>query len=69
MKFYKTEVLNDVQMQFLVLCLLTALSVDSLKYVRSIARRCCSRGACGSKGGGGQELTGCYVVSAARSRP
>jgi hypothetical protein len=43
MKLYKTEVLNDVQMQFLVLCLLTALSVDSLKYVHSIAGRLLSR--------------------------
>lgn len=33
MKFHTKEVLNDVWMQFLVLCLLTALSVDSLKYV------------------------------------
>lgn len=33
MKFGKKEVLTDVWMQFLVLCLLTALSVDSLKYV------------------------------------
>lgn len=33
MKFHK-EVLNDVWMQFLVILLLIALSVDSLKYVR-----------------------------------
>lgn len=32
MKFHK-EVLNDVWMQFIVLCLLMALSVDSLKCV------------------------------------
>lgn len=38
MKFHK-EVLNDVWMQFLVLCLLMALSVDSLKCVsRSCVR-------------------------------
>lgn len=38
MKFHK-EVLSDVWMQFLVLCLLMALSVDSLKYVRLVHSR------------------------------
>lgn len=45
MKFHTKEVLNDVWMQFLVLCLLTALSVDSLKCVSRSLR--IHRGLCG----------------------